>query len=107
LYITTELLIQIKLTYVDKSDSFFSKISSWSQVPNPFQKWFKPPADYTENKAYLIEDIEHNGYCFTDGIGQISLGLAKKVAMSIGIRITKDVCILYNKRLFLLHYFSI
>jgi hypothetical protein len=102
LYITSKLLIQIKLTYVGTFDSFFSKISSWFQLSNPLQKWIKPRAD-----AYLIEDIEHNGYCFTDGIGLISLGLAKKVAMSMGIRITKDVCRFYNERLFILHYFSI
>lgn len=42
-------------------------------------------------EAHIIEDIERNGYCFTDGVGLISLGLAKKVALSIGINITKDV----------------
>lgn len=52
--------------------------------------------DPKENKAYLIDDVERNGYYFTDGVGLISLGLAKRVAMSIGIRISKDVCIMMN-----------
>jgi hypothetical protein len=86
------------LTYIGKSGSGFWKNFLWSQLPNSFQRWIKPSTDHSENIASLIEDIERNGYCFTDGIGQISLGLAKKVAISIGIRITRDVCASFNQR---------
>ena len=46
--------------------------------------------------AYLIDDVEHDGYCFTDGCGKISLGLAKMVARSIGISVVTAVNIVYS-----------
>ncbi|CAF0758402.1 unnamed protein product [Adineta ricciae] len=47
-------------------------------------------AGNTKYPVELIEDVTRNGYCFTDGVGLISLGLAKQVALSIGIKITND-----------------
>ena len=44
--------------------------------------------DYT---AWLIPDIERNSFCFTDGCGQISLGLAERIARTIGIPISDKV----------------
>jgi uncharacterized protein YdeI (BOF family) len=41
--------------------------------------------------AIIIPDIEHDGFCFTDGCGKISRDLAKKVAQSIGIIVTEEV----------------
>lgn len=38
-----------------------------------------------EPSAFLIPDIERNSFCFTDGCGKISLGLARKVARNLGI----------------------
>lgn len=32
----------------------------------------------------MIDDIKRNGYCFTDGNGLISKGLAKLVAKNLG-----------------------
>lgn len=43
--------------------------------------------------AYKIDDIERNGYCFTDGIGKISLGLAGRVAQKMNIPIS---CLVYS-----------
>ncbi len=46
----------------------------------------------------IINDIERNGYCFTDGNGFISKGLAKCVAdkLSLCSKLSKhDVCFLY------------
>jgi hypothetical protein len=39
----------------------------------------------------VIKDIKENGYCFTDGCGLISLGLAHEVAEKIGIPIKQLV----------------
>lgn len=41
--------------------------------------------------AYIIPDVTANDYCFTDGCGKISWGLAIKVAQSIGIPINHKV----------------
>ena len=32
----------------------------------------------------MIEDVERNGYCFTDGVGSISPQLAVEIAKSFG-----------------------
>lgn len=53
-----------------------------------FYKRKKQPVEYT---VEIIDDIEENGYCFTDGCGLISRDLAKSVAEKIGIRIEDDV----------------
>ncbi|CAF3334014.1 unnamed protein product [Rotaria socialis] len=37
------------------------------------------------NYALIINDIERNDYCFTDGVGKISLGLAGRVAQKLNI----------------------
>ena len=41
--------------------------------------------------VFIIKDIYENGYCFTDGCGLISLGLAEKVAENIGLQIKHPV----------------
>ncbi|CAF4591949.1 unnamed protein product [Rotaria sp. Silwood1] len=90
LYLTTSKPTDIKLTFVGKNYWGYPKVSLSSPFTIAFQRWIKPSADHTTYKAYLIDDIERHGYCFTDGNGLISLGLAKKVAISIGIRINKN-----------------
>ena len=40
---------------------------------------------------FIIKDIYENDYCFTDGCGLISLGLAEKVAENIGLQIKQPV----------------
>ncbi|CAF3403651.1 unnamed protein product [Rotaria sp. Silwood1] len=90
LYLTTSKPTDIKLTFVGKNYWGYPKVSLPSPFTIAFQRWIKPSADHTTYKAYLIDDIERHGYCFTDGNGLISLGLAKKVAISIGIRINKN-----------------
>ncbi|KAI7882578.1 RdRP-domain-containing protein [Lichtheimia hyalospora FSU 10163] len=39
-----------------------------------------PTKDLDINQVEIIDDIEFNGYCFSDGIGKISPGLAREVA---------------------------
>ncbi|CAF1279555.1 unnamed protein product [Rotaria magnacalcarata] len=39
------------------------------------------------NYAVIINDIKRNDYCFTDGVGKISLGLAGRVAQKLSIPI--------------------
>lgn len=85
--------MQIKLTYVNKSESYFAKIKLW------IQKKINYLSEEFEAKVYLIEDIERNGYCFTDGIGLISLGLARRAALSIGISVRKDVGEIYLNKI--------
>ncbi len=41
--------------------------------------------------VFKIKDIKENNYCFTDGCGLISLGLAKEVAEKIGLPIKQLV----------------
>lgn len=37
--------------------------------------------DVAEGSVTFIDDIEHGGYCFTDGVGKISVPLAKQVTI--------------------------
>ncbi|CAF0780750.1 unnamed protein product [Adineta steineri] len=83
LYLSTSKSTDIKLTFIKPH-------GPWSRLREFLPSWVKLSTDQMEYRAYLIKDIEHNGYTFTDGVGKISLGLAKKVAISIGIRINKD-----------------
>ncbi|UJR27363.1 hypothetical protein I4U23_008655 [Adineta vaga] len=80
LYLSSSKSTDIQLKYNDEP-------CWWQFLLNNFApKWVKFSSDQTKYPAHLIEDIECNGYCFTDGVGLISLGLARKVATSIGIR---------------------
>ncbi|CAF0834675.1 unnamed protein product [Adineta steineri] len=83
LYLSISKSTDIKLTFI-------KPYWPWSQLRVFFRRWMKLSTDQMEYRVELIEDIEHNGYTFTDGVGKISLGLAKKVALSIGIRIDKN-----------------
>lgn len=83
--------MQIKLTYVGKPDALVPRMLLWFISFMPILIRMKALVNQSEIKAYLIDDIERNGYCFTDGVGRISLGLAKKIALANGIRIDKDV----------------
>ena len=38
-----------------------------------------------------IPDVEKNGYCFTDGVGRISWGLAGRIAQRLNIRLERKV----------------
>ncbi len=51
----------------------------------------KPPDTNAKYTAINIPDVEHEGFCFTDGCGRISRGLAKEVAQNIGICVTTEV----------------
>ncbi|CAF1090037.1 unnamed protein product [Didymodactylos carnosus] len=55
--------------------------------PSLTDKKSKPIADYS---VIRVPDIEANGYSFTEGIGQISLGLAQEVAERIGISVKEN-----------------
>ncbi|CAF3987268.1 unnamed protein product [Rotaria sordida] len=50
---------------------------------------FKSKTEKIEYTATIIPDIERNEFCFTDGCGTISLGLAKKIAENIGIQVNE------------------
>jgi hypothetical protein len=39
-----------------------------------------------------IPDIERGRYCFTDGIGKISLGLAGRIAQRMHLPLSSKVC---------------
>ncbi|CAF4780552.1 unnamed protein product [Rotaria sp. Silwood1] len=82
LYLTTLKSTGIKLTYNEMS---YSEQTSrgFSHLITTIRRW---NIEYT---ATIIPDIEHNEFCFTDGCGTISLGLAKKIAQSIGIQINE------------------
>ena len=41
--------------------------------------------------VHLISDIKRNGFCFTDGCGLISLGLAQEVAEKVGLLVKQLV----------------
>ncbi|CAF4120129.1 unnamed protein product [Rotaria sp. Silwood2] len=96
LYLTTLKSTGIKLTYINEStdtnempylertSTIFSRLTS--AVRRLFYKSKNEKIEYT---ATIIPDIEHNGFCFTDGCGKISLGLAKKIARNIGIQINE------------------
>ncbi|XP_069103174.1 uncharacterized protein [Argopecten irradians] len=43
----------------------------------------KDTFEVDDKNVAFIEDIKHESYCFTDGIGKISLSLAKKVAKTL------------------------
>lgn len=43
------------------------------------------------NYVFQIPDIETGGYCFTDGIGLISWGLAGRVAQKMNIPLARKV----------------
>ncbi len=55
-------------------------------------QFFQTKEEKIEYTATIIPDIERHDFCFTDGCGKISLGLARMVAQHIGIRITEEVC---------------
>eukprot|EP00814_Leptocylindrus_danicus_P018554 CAMPEP_0116022626 /NCGR_PEP_ID=MMETSP0321-20121206/11096_1 /TAXON_ID=163516 /ORGANISM="Leptocylindrus danicus var. danicus, Strain B650" /LENGTH=1212 /DNA_ID=CAMNT_0003493727 /DNA_START=209 /DNA_END=3844 /DNA_ORIENTATION=+ len=38
-----------------------------------------------DSQWQLIEDIEKNGYCFSDGVGRISKSMSKEIATKLGI----------------------
>ncbi|RKO83996.1 RNA dependent RNA polymerase-domain-containing protein, partial [Blyttiomyces helicus] len=40
------------------------------------------------SRVTTINDVERNGYCYTDGVGMISLGLAIEAALALGMRST-------------------
>lgn len=76
-------------SYLHRMGGYFrSKLSitwgGWSMLKQTDPKY----------NAYLIEDIEINSYCFTDGVGTMGLGVAKAIAKSIGIKVKNDVRIL-------------
>ena len=47
--------------------------------------------DQPKNVVYIIDDVHRYGHCFTDGVGKISFGLAREVALSMGINVKRDV----------------
>ncbi|CAF3313037.1 unnamed protein product [Rotaria socialis] len=94
LYLTTLKSQGINLTYIPESNdnnemsystrasNIFSRLTA--RVRRLFYKTENVTIRYT---ATIIRDIENDGFCFTDGCGKISLGLAKQIAQSMGIGI--------------------
>ena len=93
LYLTASKSTQIKLLYrgmisADEGPNF------WQRTTKRLSKLLGLSArqrESTDHTAQIIPDVERGGFCFTDGCGMISLGLAEKVARSIGIRIREKV----------------
>lgn len=52
-----------------------------------------------------IKDIERNKYCFTDGVGKISWGLAGRIAQKMNIPLTNRVRLENSNFMFILFYF--
>lgn len=67
------------------------QISTWSKYNHAIRGWFQSSPKNVKYQVHLIDDIEGNGYCFTDGVGKMGLGLAKEVATRIGINVGKPV----------------
>ncbi|CAF2874818.1 unnamed protein product [Rotaria sp. Silwood2] len=66
---------------ISSSDGFLMRILSWikpTTMKNELQQ------KYT---VFIIRDIKENNYCFTDGCGFISLGLAQEVSEKIGLSV--------------------
>ncbi|CAF4249237.1 unnamed protein product, partial [Rotaria sordida] len=53
-----------------------------------------------QNYVLRIDDIKRNNYCFTDGIGKISWGLAGRIAqkMNISLSSKEDISSAYQVR---------
>ncbi|CAF0879967.1 unnamed protein product [Adineta ricciae] len=93
-YFSTSIPTGIRLKYVDMSKcnetqsavpfyNVWNQLRSWMRIPI-ITKTDTLSQDYA---VFIIKDIYENGYCFTDGCGLISLGLAAKVAENIGLQI--------------------
>jgi hypothetical protein len=67
---------QIELEYIDNPEEFHHRVKQ---------------GDHCVTK---IDDIERNGYCFTDGNGLMSRGLARLVAERLGylVKFNDEVC---------------
>ncbi|CAF3845173.1 unnamed protein product [Rotaria sordida] len=97
LYFSASTSTGIRLNYIDPSTVVLNipetvasaSLSLFNKWRTQAQLWFKRPTNICvfqqKHTAFLIRDIKENGYCFTDGCGLISLGLAQEVAEKIGL----------------------